>query len=105
MSTNTREELITIAEKAIVPQKEWGDRDSEQAHKQLGIALVFLKAGCRFEVDKVEDETIWGTVHPHGFRSFEYSDNEEEQELFSEKYSFYLPTISRLIETEGKDWY
>lgn len=32
----TREELISICERAIVPQSKWWDRDSEQAQAGVG---------------------------------------------------------------------
>ena len=103
MDTYTREELIQICERAVVPQDQWNDRDCADAHYQLGKAWALLKAGCNFTV-KVEDETIWVTFTVYGFRCFEYADK-EEYEAFADKESCYLPTVSRLEERNGKDWY
>lgn len=46
----TREDLIAICERAIVPQDHWRNRDSASAQLGVGAALVLLKAGCKFVV-------------------------------------------------------
>ena len=103
----TREELIDICERAIVPVEKWGNRDSPGAHEKLGLCLVMLKAGCRFHVtyhgDKndpciTNDSTIWLYVFWPSFGTIEYGGAESEEH-------FYLPTPQRLEQRKGRDWY
>jgi len=105
----TREELIQICERAVVPIEKWGNRDSPSSHEKLGVCSVMLKAGADFTVHRAkkegesgcltDDRTIWLTLHWHNFGDFEYGTR------FGESDSFYLPTPARLDQTEGRDWY
>lgn len=112
MATKTsysREELIEICERAIVPIDKWGNRDSPSAHEKLGVCLVMLKAGAEFTVHRppnidergcfTDERTIWLTLQWHNFSDFEYGTK------FGESDSFYLPTPARLDQTAGRDWY
>lgn len=105
----TREELIEICEKAIVQEKDWHNRDTEQSQCNVGECWALLKAGCDFEV-VYEDEmcatdetTIWLCVYSKGFMWFE--DWGEDRDNSKEKHRYYLPTPKRLEEANGKDWY
>jgi hypothetical protein len=111
MRTNySREELIAICERAVVPIEQWGNRDSPSAHEKLGLCWVMLKSGANFTVHRAakegessgcftNDRTIWLTLHWHNFSDFEYGTE------FSESEQFYLPTPERLEATKGRDWY
>lgn len=99
----TREKLISICERAIVPEDKWMNRDSASSQKQLGECYAWLKAGCNFEVLekgnlKTDDNTVWVLISVKGFCWFE-----EGYELDEE--TFYLPTEKRLKKNEGGDWY
>ena len=98
----TREQLVSICERAIVPENEWGNRDSGDAHRQLGEAWALLKAGCPYRVLHDEDlntndKTIWLEISYDGFGSVESGEHHLESE------TFYLPTEEHL-KREG-DWY
>lgn len=116
MKKYTREDLIKICELAIVNEKYWKDRDTESAQRNVGICWILLKCGCDFEVqyDKeydtdgcvTDEKIIWLYIYSKGFRYFEYSDgNEENDREYKEKIILYLPTMKRLAEAKGKDWY
>ena len=103
----TREELIDICERAVVPVKQWGNRDSASAHLQLGQCTVLLKAGCDFKayrgngrIHKDNMDTIEVHVFFPGFEAFEYG-----REGIEEHESFYLPSPERLEKRAGMDWY
>ena len=110
----TREELIAICEKSFVPQKDWKDRDSFETQKQVGEIYAMLKAGCKFEIqvstrekDKgcvTDEETIWLKFWAHTFMWFETGDDSDEEGYEVGEY-YYLPTLERLNEKAGKDWY
>jgi hypothetical protein len=99
----TREELIAICEKAIVPEKHWLDRDSYSSQKQVGECWALLKAGCKFKILTegnliTDDQTIWVETEADGFEAFEYGGTE-----YRERETHYLPTEKRL-KRKG-DWY
>lgn len=103
--TPTREELIDICRRGIVQQKDWHDRDSASAQKQLAVAGALLAAGCDFTVCygdgtgcHTDDRTIWIEVRSKGFAALDYGGNDDED-------TFYLPTAGRLAERAGRDWY
>jgi hypothetical protein len=65
----SREELIELCEKSIVPVLDWGG-GSRSAHLRLAECWMLLKAGCRFRVlcdfldgksenDVTDQQTIW----------------------------------------------
>lgn len=104
----TRDELIAICERAVVPIEKWRNRDSPSSHEKLGLAWVMLKAGAMFQVHPSREgvsgcftdaRTIWLTISWHNFSDFEYGTKFGENEMF------YLPTPERLDETVGGDWY
>ena len=99
----TREELLSICERAFVPQRKWCDRDSAEAQKQLGWCYAWLKAGCDFNIVstkdlKTDDDTIWVNIVAEGFRYWDYGGIKDEE-------TFYLPTEKRLKKSKGGDWY
>lgn len=99
----TRDELLEICEKAFVHTDIWHDRDSYDAQCQLGECYALLKDGCEFKVLygdnlKTDDHTIWIRITSTGFAWFEY-DGAMEQDVY------YLPTLKRLEEADGGDWY
>lgn len=98
----TREELITLCELALVSQDKWHDRDSERSQAHIGKCWALLKAGCEFrpstEAPCITDEkTIWIEVISKGFDYFEVGN--------LKKNTFYLPTLKRLQQCKGGDWY
>lgn len=115
MEKYTREDLIKICELAIVNEEDWEDRDTESSQQQVGICWALLKAGCDFEVtyEKLDDEdrnrcitdedTIWLYIYSKGFMWFECA--EDNSRDYKEKIHIYLPTMKRLAEAKGKDWY
>lgn len=107
----TRAELIKICEKAFVPQKKWMDRDSADSQIQLGACYALLKAGCYFEIQtkgncKTDSKTIWIQFWVHDFQYFEYgADSFKKDGNEDGDYHFYLPTMNRLKDRKGGDWY
>jgi hypothetical protein len=118
----TREQLIAICERAIVPQEKWNDRDSESAQKNVGRVWQLLKCGCEFLIltkdnctayQPSDDETWQIHFWVHNFMWFEnggiddadnpkkgYLSDSNGQPLF-----FYLPTEETLKRANGNDWY
>lgn len=102
----SRKKLIELCEKAIVPEKKWGDRDSSSAHRQIGEAWALLKAGCNYDVrysDKsavnTDNHTIWVEITFDGFQAFEEGSGCRESEIF------YIPTEMRIEKSKDDDWY
>jgi len=96
----TREDLIDLCERGLVPQSKWRDRDSAKAQLQLGEARVLLRAGCDFTLagsPLSTEDTWWIEVVYRGFGWF------EEHEMYDE--TFYIPTAQRLAKRAGNDWY
>lgn len=100
----TREQLIDICERAIVPVNKWSNRDSPSA--QLGVyqALGLLKAGCEFNVTYrgdgcvTDERTIWLYIFHPSFGTFDHGAPGDEIHV-------YLPTPQRLEDMKGCDWY
>ena len=110
----TREELLSICEKAFTSEENWQDRDSAISQRQLGECYSLIKDGCDFKIIyddsncSTNEETIWVEVYSKGFRYFEYydsNDTEEENNRNKDSETYYLPTIKRLEEANGGDWY
>jgi hypothetical protein len=107
MKEYTREQLIDICEKAIVPEEKWGNRDSALAHQKIGMAWAYLKAGVPFKVTRQGDSpycvtdshTIWLEFSVKDFGCWDYREGERGIE------TAYLPTKKRLAERKGEDWY
>jgi hypothetical protein len=102
--------LIALCERAAVPQEHWRNRDTAVAQRQVGEALMLLRAGCEFRIltgspdgkhynrGLVSNETTtWVEITHHGFDYFEGGDVDED--------TFYIPTEARLDAADGKDWY
>ena len=103
----TREELIDLCTRGVVPQEHWYNRDTAGAQRQLGEALALLKAGCDFHEEvshymKSDSNTIWVRIEFPGFNAFEYGPADRST---WESETFYIPTADRLYEAKGKDWY
>lgn len=100
--TPTREELIALCEAAVVPQEHWYNRDSSAAQRQVGEALVLLRAGCDFALatDPPQTQFAWWVEITHrGFMDFELGRPATARDLF------YIPTRASLDQAAGKDWY
>lgn len=104
MSDWTRDDLISICERAIVPHGKWRDRDTCSAQEGVGKAWAFLRAGCDFtvitegDVCVTDDRTIWIEITHDDFGVIDYDGPQAED-------TFYLPTPARLDEADGRDWY
>lgn len=100
VQTPTREELLSLCERGVVPEKKWWDRDSASAQRQLGECRALLAAGCDFDVEpEIKHNAWWVHVFFRGFDAFEYG----EQAMSHE--SFYVPTSERLEARPDGDWY
>ena len=101
--TYSREDLIDICERAIVPHENWRNRDTPSAQEGIGKAWAFLKAGCVFRVLTEgslasDDRTIWIEIDHDDFGTRDWGGPGETE-------MFYLPTDARLAAVNGKDWY
>lgn len=107
----TREELIDICERAIVPLSEWSNRDTSHSQRSVGECWALLKAGCDFHVRTPEnmkgtpddpcvtdDRTIWLAITFPSFATFDQGAGPACE-------IYYLPTPKRLQENSGTDWY
>lgn len=114
----TREELIDVCERGVVPMEDWHNRDSSAAQAQMGHAWALLRAGCPFLVRAAPDsprdgcvtdrETVWISFYDvHDFSYFERGDDYYTGGNGDPGGSgvFYLPTPERLSKVDGKDWY
>lgn len=52
----TREQLINICERAVVPHEKWGDRDSYISQKNIQSIYKGLTAGLDFKIITKEDD-------------------------------------------------
>lgn len=101
MKNPTREELIDLCERGVVPHDRWYNRDSSAAQRQLGEALALLRAGCDFRVPAdpaPTSQTWWVRIAFDGFAHFDYGGGQDDE-------LFYIPTAERLAAREGTDWY
>ncbi len=98
----TREELISLCEKGIIPVEKWRNRDTPEAQAQLGICWAYLKAGCEFNVDIGIYFIILNIFHPT-FSTIERQEPLGGPEL--EETSFYVPTQRQLDRKNGGDWH
>jgi hypothetical protein len=117
----TREELIQICEKAIVPQKLWSHRGSELAQKEIGRCWQLLKCGCEFEIRPTNkpDRLIWEKnfielqFWAHNEEWFDHGDNPHSKSEHSgfildseaKLLLFLIPTTEFLDKAKGADWY
>lgn len=99
----SRDDLLSLCERAVVPVENWSNRDSSDAQRQLGECTALLKAGCKFKVfhgNGHSSDTLEVLVEYPGFNAFEYgADSANETE------TFYVPTPERLERNAGRDWY
>lgn len=104
MNRYTRDDLIAICERAVVPHERWSDRDTDSAQRGVGKAWAYLRAGCEFRViydDNIcgtDDRTIWVEITHDNFGVLDWGGPQETDR-------FYLPTPARLDATAGRDWY
>lgn len=109
----SREELVALCERAVVPVEKWRNRDSASAQEGIGRAWVMLRAGCEFDVRYgpptiersgcfTDESTIWIDIEWPGFQAFEY---ERANTRLWDSDIFYLPTAARLERANGDDWY
>lgn len=110
MTEYSREQLVEICEKAVVPVEHWLDRDTPSTQEKIGTAWALLKAGCEFKVCYApenatetrgcwtDEYTIWIEITYPTFGTFDWGADHEVD-------TFYLPTLERLAERAGKDWY
>lgn len=105
MKEYTREDLIKICDLALVKEEDWNDRDSYDSQIKVGQLRQLLLCGCEFKVMyddgncSTDDETIWLYTYAKDFGYFDYRDNEKLEE------HYYIPTLKRIEEVNGKDWY
>jgi hypothetical protein len=107
----SREKLIEICEKSIVPQEKWRSGLTPSAQENVGLCWGLLKAGCTFHLlvkpNKVGDfavtneRNIWLRIQWPSFLDIECGEDGD----CSNDELFYLPTEKRLEENEGGDWY
>lgn len=102
----TREDLIALAEAAMLPQELWVKSDAASAQRQTGELLSLLKAGCDFTILhrnaiglNTDDQTVWVEVTYKGVQDF------LAKTAASYTASFYLPTAARLENAGGEDWH
>lgn len=107
----SREELIAVCERAVVPVEKWRNRDSASAQQGVGLAWVMLRAGAEFYINpprpghsgcRTDERTIWVEFHWPGFRALEYGRSDHAN---WEDETIYLPTPARLDKADGDDWY
>lgn len=102
--TPTREALIELCDRGLVPQEHWYNRDSAKSQRQLGEARQLLLAGCAFELSddpRSDVDTWWVTIYSEGFNYHELGaeDGGLDVDLF------YLPTAQRIERNLNGDWY
>lgn len=103
-SSYTRDELVAICERAVVPHAMWRNRDTASAQEGVGKAWAFLRAGCDFHVITegdlcvTDERTIWVEITHDNFGVIDWGGPQETE-------TFYLPTSARLDATAGRDWY
>jgi len=121
----SREDLIEICKEAVVPFREWGDRDSYSAQRSVESIYQGLMANIPYTY-KIEGNTIWmtfeGVTDDHITELNKYSLDIDSLEDYREVYGYedemfdgegidwhssylgtYMPTRERL--NEGGDWY
>ena len=110
-SNFTRQQLISICERAVVDVSKWRNRDSPSSQESIGKLWVLLKANCQFEVlyenDGLctNDNTIWLRVWSPKFRHFDWDGFDLNDRDTMEDETFYMPTTARLDHSNGNDWY
>lgn len=114
----TREELISLCERAIVPQEKWQNRDSESAQKGVGRVWQLLKCGCKYEIctkdnspDYYSDAETWKIKFwVQSFMWFENGIEDDDEDGYDtdsngQYLSFFIPTEKSLEAADGEDWY
>jgi hypothetical protein len=123
----TKDKLISLCERAVVPCEKWSDRDSaiaqnhiQEIHARLSADIPF---SCSFENDTIfvsfkepTEEQIKNislglsvdTVSDYRERVSDDPDDEMFEPFFYSSdciYRGFLPTEERLNEVNGSDWY
>lgn len=110
-SNFSRENLISICERAVVDVSKWQNRDSPSSQERVGKLWVLLKSNCQFEVlyenDGLctDDNTIWLRVWSPKFLHFDWDGFDLNDRDTMEDETFYLPTTALLDYSKGNDWY
>lgn len=55
----SRDDLISLCERAVVPCREWNDRDSFSAQVNLQECYDYLNRGYIYDITNESDRTIW----------------------------------------------
>ncbi|WP_235738962.1 hypothetical protein [Nocardioides alcanivorans] len=97
MSKPTREELIDLCERGVVPHDRWSNRDTSAAQRQLGECLALLRAGCDFTITDTSHKCWWVTIRFDGFGRFDWGGAQDDER-------FYVP-MAESIREDGGDWY
>lgn len=108
-SNITRDELVDLCTRALVPQDKWSNRDSAGAQIKIGTARQLLLAGCKWELEtdpKPDANTIWIRIYYEGFNYHESCNPSIDDEAdYLDDDLFYIPTAHRLAQRVGSDWY
>jgi hypothetical protein len=121
----SREDLISIVQRSVVPCNKWRDRDSACAQSNLNEIYMRLTAGVKYTY-KIENDSIVFSFDPmteeernkalfldiDSYEDYLNQREDSEEEMFApvyfypdEKYFGYMPTPERLEEVDGEDWY
>lgn len=111
----TREELIAICQRAVVPVKDWRHLQAAEVHEKHGLCWVLLTAGCEFTVQPAAPEGtrrscatdaqyIWVFIAWPDVSDLRLG-TRPKAPAGSNCAAFRLPTPARLDEAAGKDWY
>lgn len=123
----TREDLIKICETAVVPFRNWNNRDSYSAQVNVDSVYKGLKAGVKFTIEatqnviwiyfkkptKKQKDILYDFCLPIDSIEDYFAEFGYDSEMFTgygidwnESYLIgYLPTTKRLEEADGEDWY
>ena len=101
MNPPSREDLILLCERGIVPVEKWKKRDTPAALEQLAICWAYLKAGCDYEVTDFNNSFHDISIFHPTFHTIETQELLTPVEL--EESTFYIPTQQRL-ENKSGDW-
>jgi hypothetical protein len=97
----TREKIIELCDKGIVPLDKWSNRDTPSAQSGIGLIRTYLIAGCDFKLDNAEDEFDPSWIGAPSIELlFEFSAEE-----FGDCECGYFPSEKCLEVVNGNDWY
>jgi len=125
----TKNDLISLCERAVVPCEDWRDRDSASAQNGLYEIYIRLNADIPYTYRVENEETIWISFEKPTDEQLEniskynlcvdtvddYRErvsNDPDYEMFypgfydiEDAFSTYMPTEKRLLSVDGEDWY